>query len=61
MTAKEPHELAPEEIEEIEKLTLRWIFQAVSDFGMEAHVIFLKSPDNASAGSATVCRISRKI
>lgn len=46
MTEKEPHDLAPEEIEEIEKLTLRWIFQAVSDFGMEAHVIFLKSPDN---------------
>ena len=32
--------------EEIEKLTLRWIFQAVLDFGMEAHEIFLKSPDN---------------
>ena len=38
VTAKEPYDLAPEEIEEIEKLTLRWIFQAVSDFGMEAHV-----------------------
>ena len=46
VTEKEPHDLAPKEIEEIEKLTLRWIFQAVSDFGMEAHVIFLKSPDN---------------
>ena len=46
MTTKEPHDLASEQIEEIEKLTLRWIFQAVSDFGMEAHVIFLKSPDN---------------
>lgn len=30
----------------LRKLTLRWIFQAVSDFGMEAHIIFLKSPDN---------------
>ena len=46
VTEKEPHDLAPEDIEEIEKLTLRWIFQAVSDFGMEAQVIFLKSPDN---------------
>ena len=37
--------LTLDEIEEIEKLTLRWIFQAVLDFGMEAHEIFLKSPD----------------
>ncbi len=34
------------EIEEIEKLTLRWIFQSVLDFGMESHEIFLKSPDS---------------
>ena len=33
--------LASDEIEEIEKLTLRWIFQAVLDFGMEAHEVFL--------------------
>lgn len=45
MNAKQPNELTPEEIEEIEKLTLRWIFQAVIDFGMEAHEVFLKSPD----------------
>ena len=38
--------LASDEIEEIEKLTLRWVFQAVLDFGMEAHEIFLRSPDN---------------
>ena len=37
--------LDSEGIEEIEKLTLRWIFQAVLDFGMEAHEIFLRSPD----------------
>ena len=37
--------LDSDEIEEIEKLTLRWIFQAVLDFGMEAHEVFLKSPD----------------
>ena len=37
--------LDSDEIEEIEKLTLRWVFQAVLDFGMEAHEIFLKSPD----------------
>lgn len=46
MTEKNPVDLLLQEIEEIEKLTLRWIFQAVLDFGMEAHEIFLKSPDN---------------
>lgn len=45
MSEKEPSTLTLDEIEEIEKLTLRWIFQAVVDFGMEAHEIFLKSPD----------------
>ena len=46
MTEKDPDILSLDEIEEIEKLTLRWIFQAVCDFGMEAHEIFLKSPDS---------------
>jgi len=46
MTEKDPNALSLDEIERIEKLTLRWIFQAVSDFGMEAHEIFLKSPDS---------------
>ena len=46
MTEKQPDDLALDEVEEIEKLTLRWIFQAVLDFGMEAHEIFIKSPDN---------------
>lgn len=46
MTEKDPNTLTLDEIERIEKLTLRWIFQAVYDFGMEAHEIFLKSPDS---------------
>ncbi|OQX26266.1 MAG: hypothetical protein BWK80_11280 [Desulfobacteraceae bacterium IS3] len=46
MTEKNPGDLSLGEIEEIEKLTLRWIFQAVLDFGMEAHEIFIKSPDS---------------
>jgi len=46
MTEKDPMDLSLDEIEEIEKLTLRWVFQAVYDFGMEAHEIFLKSPDS---------------
>jgi len=46
MAEKDPDALSLDEIERIEKLTLRWIFQAVYDFGMEAHEIFLKSPDS---------------
>lgn len=46
MNEKEPINLSPDEIEEIEELTLRWIFQAVLDFGMEAHEIFFNSPDS---------------
>ena len=41
MTEKDPDNLSLDDIERIEKLTLRWIFQAVLDFGMEAHEIFL--------------------
>lgn len=46
MAEKDPNTLSLNEIEGIEKLTLRWIFQAVYDFGIEAHEIFLKSPDH---------------
>ena len=46
MTEKDPNILSLNEIEDIEKLTLRWIFQAVYDFGIEAFEIFLKSPDS---------------
>lgn len=46
MNEKEPINLSSDEIEEIEALTLRWIFRAVLDFGMEAHEVFLNSPDS---------------
>lgn len=46
MNEKKPNDLTLDEIEKIEKLTLRWIFQAILDFGMEAHEVFLKSPDS---------------
>ncbi len=46
MNEREPINLSSDEIEEIEELTLRWIFQAVLDFGMEAHEIFFNSPDS---------------
>lgn len=42
MSAKNPSALSLNEIEGIERLTLRWLFQAVIDFGMEAHEIFLR-------------------
>lgn len=46
MNEKALSSLDLDEIEEIEKLTLRWIFQATLDFGMEASEVFLRSPDN---------------
>jgi hypothetical protein len=56
MTEKDPDSLSLDEIERIEKLTLRWIFQAVLDFEMEAHEIFLKSPDNVKDISEDITR-----
>ena len=46
MTEKDPDMLSLDDIETIEELTSRWIFQAVYDFGMEAYEIFLNSPDS---------------
>ena len=43
-------------IENIEKLTLRWIFQAVLDFKMESHLIFLKSPDDVKDVAEDITR-----
>lgn len=48
MHEKEPANLEIEEIEEIEALTLRWIFQAILDFGMESYEIFFYSPDHVT-------------
>jgi hypothetical protein len=48
--------LTDEQIESIEKLTLRWIFQAVMDFGPEAHEIFLKSPDEVKDVAEDITR-----
>jgi len=44
MTEKDPEILSLDEIEEIEKLTLHWIFQAVYDFGIEADLPEAISP-----------------
>ena len=37
--------LAEDDIEQIEQLTMRWLFQAIVDFGVEPVIIFRKSPD----------------
>ncbi len=48
--------LEPQQIEAVEKLTLRWIFQAVIDFGTEAYGIFLNSPDDVKDVAEDVTR-----
>jgi len=48
--------LSADEIENIEKLTLRWIFQATRDFGMTAHEIFLNSPDKVQDVAEDITR-----
>lgn len=48
--------ITPDEIERIEKTTLRWIFQAALDFGMDAHEVFLRSPDEVSDIAEDVVR-----
>jgi len=49
-------ELSLDAIEAVEKLTLRWIFQAVADFGAQAHEIFRRSPDKANDVAEDVTR-----
>ncbi|MDD2599239.1 MAG: SfiI family type II restriction endonuclease [Kiritimatiellae bacterium] len=56
MTEKDPNTLTSGEIERIEKLTLRWIFQAVVDFGIESHEIFYNSPDCVQAIAEDITR-----
>ena len=42
---KDLESLTVDDIENVEKLTLRWIFLAILDFGIEAYDIFRYSPD----------------
>jgi len=44
------------EIEDIEKLTIRWLVQAVMDFGFEAYEIFYYSPDNVKDVAEDITR-----
>ena len=48
--------LSVEQIEAVEKLTLRWVFQATLDFGLEALDIFRQSPDKVKEIGEDVTR-----
>lgn len=48
--------LSLDEIEDIEKLTLRWLVQATLDFGIEAYDIFRYSPDNVKDVAEDITR-----
>jgi len=56
MTLKNISELSPAEIEGIERLTLRWLFQAAVDFGSAATEIFHQSPDEVKDVAEDVTR-----
>ena len=50
------YQLSLDEIENIEKLTLRWLVQATLDFGFEAYNIFKYSPDNVKDVAEDITR-----
>ena len=49
-------DLSLDEIENIEKLTLRWLVQATLDFGFDAYEIFYFSPDNVKDVAEDITR-----
>ena len=49
-------ELSEEDIERIEQLTMRWLFQAAVDFGPESLTIFQQSPDDPKDVAEDVTR-----
>ncbi len=53
---KEASVLTPNEIEEVEKLSLRWMYQAVLDFGFTAWDIFRQSPDDVKDVAEDITR-----
>ncbi len=53
---KEASDLTPDEVEEIEKLSLRWMYQAVLDFGFTAWDIFRQSPDDVKDVAEDITR-----
>jgi len=53
---KEASDLTPDEVEEIEKLSLRWMYQAVLDFGFTTWDIFRQSPDDVKDVAEDITR-----
>lgn len=49
-------QLSLDEIEDIEKLTLRWLVQATLDFGFDSYDIFKYSPDNVKDVAEDITR-----
>lgn len=52
----EPSDLAEDEIEEIEKLSMRWMYQAVLDFGFTTWDIFRQSTDDVQDVAEDITR-----
>ncbi len=48
--------LPPSNIENVEKLTLRWMFQATLDYGIEAFDVFYQSPDDVKEVAEDITR-----
>jgi hypothetical protein len=49
-------DLSLDEIEDVEKLSLRWLVQATLDFGFDAYEIFYYSPDNVKDVAEDITR-----
>jgi hypothetical protein len=53
---RDPAALELDEIERIEKQSLRWLFQAAIDFGFDAWEIFYQSPDDVQDVAEDITR-----
>ena len=57
MTTREDlAKISDQEIEEIERVTLRWMFQATMDFGFDAYEVFQQSPDDVKDVAEDITR-----
>lgn len=48
--------LTPDQMENVERLTVRWLFHAAKDFGDNARDIFFQSPDRPKDVAEDVAR-----
>lgn len=53
---RDPADLSVDEIEQIEKQSLRWLFQAATDFGFDAWDVFYQSPDDVKDVAEDITR-----